>query len=57
VITWTIKLKIVSFVELDPQGALITIGTNIVKKNIVIVYTLFCQVSVKAYWASCFWDL
>jgi len=30
VITWTIKLKIVSIVKLDPQRALITIGTHIV---------------------------
>jgi len=41
----------VSIVQLDPPGALIIIGTHIVK-NIVIVYSLCYQVSVKAHWAS-----
>jgi len=33
-ITWTIKPKTVSIVELDPQ-ALLTIGTHIVKKRCI----------------------
>jgi len=57
VITWTIKLKFVSIVDLDPQGALIFIGTHIVKQH-VIVYLLCRQVSVKAHWAACLsWTL
>jgi len=38
VITWTIKLGIVSIVELHvgPQGALITIGAHIIKKTLLL---------------------
>jgi len=38
VIIWTIKLKIVSNVKLDPQGALIAIGTLIVKRHCYPIY-------------------
>jgi len=44
VLTLTIKLKLISIVTLKQQGALITVGTHIVK-NIVIVYSFCYQVS------------
>jgi len=40
-ITWTITLNVVSMVELAPQGAVLTIGTDIVKEQCYCIFIVF----------------